>query len=185
MLSVIKFLSSCTVCGVSLYTKSFKCPQRKKSKGFRSGEYGAQTKSVLRLITLSLKFSVSHCRDSFAVWGGAPSCISHWDVMFLVFLRRQTLNLFNISIYRSEVTDLWAKNYGVQLFTMNVLFCILRKTHYFFQISAPFLFFKLSLSNLRAICSRDSTWMSRKISVIRLMVWILLAKWRVRFFLNR
>ena len=37
--------------------------------GLRYGEYGAHTKSVIRLITRSAKFSLSHCRDAKAVWG--------------------------------------------------------------------------------------------------------------------
>jgi len=37
---VIEAFSSSMLAGESRYTKSFKCPQRKKSKGLRSGEYG-------------------------------------------------------------------------------------------------------------------------------------------------
>ena len=45
MWSVIEAFSSSILAGESRYTKSFKCPQRKKSNGLRSGEYEAHTKS--------------------------------------------------------------------------------------------------------------------------------------------
>ena len=58
MCCVIESFSSWSDSGTSLYTTSFRWPQRKKSRGFRSGEYGAQTKLVFRLITRStLSFS--------------------------------------------------------------------------------------------------------------------------------
>ena len=59
MCCVIESFSSWSDSGTSLYTTSFRWPQRKKSRGFRSGEYGAQTKLVFRLITRSPKFLAS------------------------------------------------------------------------------------------------------------------------------
>ena len=88
-----------------LYTTSFRWHQRKKSRGFRSGEYGAQTKLVFRLITRSPKFLASQFLEASAVWGGAPSCISHWLAMSCPRRRRHILNLFKMGMYLSEVTD--------------------------------------------------------------------------------
>ena len=70
-----------------LYT-SFKWPQRKKSKGFRLGEYGAQIKLFFRLITHSPKFVASQFLEACVVWGSAPSCTNHWFAM--TCLRRQS-----------------------------------------------------------------------------------------------
>ena len=68
MCCVIESFSSWSDSGTSLYTTSFRWPQRKKSRGFRSGEYGAQTKLVFRLITRSPKFLASQFLEASAVW---------------------------------------------------------------------------------------------------------------------
>ena len=104
MCCVIDSFSSWIDSGTSLYTTSFKWPQRKMSKGFRSGEFGAQTKLVFRLITRSPKFVASQFLEACAVWGGVPSCINHWFSITSLRQRRHILNFFKMGIYLSEVT---------------------------------------------------------------------------------
>ena len=82
MCCVIESFSSWSDSGTSLYTTSFRWPQRKKSRGFRSGEYGAQTKLVFKLITRSWKFLASQ-----------------WLAMSCPRRRR------HICMYLSQVTD--------------------------------------------------------------------------------
>ena len=52
-------------------------PIEKNQGGVRSGEWGAHSCSVSRLITWSPKCCSSHAIVSLAVWGGAPSCWIH------------------------------------------------------------------------------------------------------------
>ena len=91
MCCVIEYFSSWSDSGTSLYTTSFRWPQRKKSRGFRSGEYGAQTKLVFRLITRSPKFFASQFLEAIAAWGGAPSCISHRMFLMVLYVSRYVI----------------------------------------------------------------------------------------------
>ena len=76
--AVIAALRSEMVCLLSAYTLSFRYPHRKKSGGFKSGECGDHSGSHLRLIKRPGKCWCSHSKDSFDVWGVAPSCWNHW-----------------------------------------------------------------------------------------------------------
>ena len=66
--------SSSSVCGEFPYTLSFKYPQRKKSNGFKSGEWGAHSCSARLLMILFPNTSLKKVKAKLEVWGVAPSC---------------------------------------------------------------------------------------------------------------
>ena len=58
-----------------------------KTWGIRSGVYGDNFGSHLRLISRSEKRWFNHANDSFEVCGVAPSCWNHWRTLTTSFLR--------------------------------------------------------------------------------------------------
>ena len=75
-----------------------------KSRGLRSGEWGANSNSVFKLTMRSWKWRLSHLRDSLDVCGVAPSCISHASLRGILFLLRFCTNISSFSMYLSVLT---------------------------------------------------------------------------------
>ena len=90
----ISCFNSNNVWGAFLYTLFFMYPHRKKSQGFRSGEWADQMFVVLRDMILSAKVSTNICRVSFATWGVAPSCWNHWVFIAMPLLFRESKKFF-------------------------------------------------------------------------------------------
>ena len=80
--------SSAIVLGFDEYTLSFRWPQRKKSGGVRSGEWGDHSIGHLRLMIRCPKWAWSQSSVLLAVCGVAPSCWSHWAPLQSLFLPR-------------------------------------------------------------------------------------------------
>ena len=85
---------------------SLRWPQRKKSKGFKSRLCDAHVFSVNLLMTSPSKWSLSHVKTHLAVWGAAPSCMTHcWPLASwpqnCPNARQKPVSTF---IYRSAVT---------------------------------------------------------------------------------
>ena len=85
---------------------SLRWPQRKKSKGFKSGLCDAHVFSVNLLMTRPSKWSVSHVKTRLAVWGAAPSCMNHCWPLASWPQNRPNARQKRVStfIYRSAVT---------------------------------------------------------------------------------
>ena len=56
--------------------------------GLRSGEWAFHGFSVIREITLSASFCAKSLNVAFAVWGVAPSCINHFQMIAFPQRRR-------------------------------------------------------------------------------------------------
>ena len=93
---------SSMVSGLFWYTLSLRYPHRKKSRGFKSGEYADHSGSHLRLINRPPNLCWSHAKDSSEVWGVAPSCWNHWRALKnLLCWPSSAQNLCSTSTYRA------------------------------------------------------------------------------------
>ena len=72
--SVTCLFKASSVLGLALYTSSFAAPHSQKSRGFRSGLWGAHSTSLFSAINLPGNSSFRYLIVPWAVWGGAPSC---------------------------------------------------------------------------------------------------------------
>ena len=91
---LISALRSARVSGGLAYTLFFRWPHKNKSKGLRSGQCGAQLKSVLREMARWPKFSRSISRVAVIVWGVAPSCWNHSNLISTSSLFKAATNFF-------------------------------------------------------------------------------------------
>ena len=71
------------VLGFDEYTLSFRWPQRKKSGGVKSGEWGDHSIGHLRLMTRCPKWAWSHLSVLLAVCGVAPFLWRHYAVIYV------------------------------------------------------------------------------------------------------
>ena len=72
--SVTCLFKASSVLGLALYTSSFAAPHSQKSRGFRSGLWGAHSTSLFSAINLPGNSSFRYLIVPWAVWGGGPSC---------------------------------------------------------------------------------------------------------------
>ena len=129
--------SSSSVCGEFPYTLSFKYPQRKKSNGFKSGEWGAHSCSARLLMILFPNTSLKKVKAKLEVWGVAPSCWNQACLMLTPCL------LFNSLMNRRTTST-----YNLFTFGFDALFRRFWKSHPFFNFALIFLFLKLWIWNL-------------------------------------
>ena len=103
--SVTCLFKASSVLGLALYTSSFAAPHSQKSRGFRSGLWGAHSTSLFSAINLPGNSSFRYLIVPWAVWGGAPSCWYQawrnwrWDKI----PRKSLWKLLTTSRYRSAL----------------------------------------------------------------------------------
>ena len=132
---VIAAFSSPIVWGLFSYTLSL----RYKSGGFKSGECAAHSTSHLLLTSLSSNRSLSQARETFDVWGVAPSCWNHcWSRSIPLRRPNDATNFLSTATQRSVFT-VWGCSFSSSNQNGPMMPCLEMATHavhVFFSVMA-------------------------------------------------